>query len=206
MNRQRLLLLILLVLLALALTWSYTHLPRERTVSDLNKVPGQHSATPALRRPAVSPNPAGNLRSGALRLDLLDRQTPAFKGYYRNLFKPVFVDELKVIQHKSSARKPVLPPIAVPAMIVPAQPLVQPEPPKRELARFTFLGFMKKDNRKTIFLTRDKDIILVRKGDTFAGRYTAASITDQTLTILVTDTGEEIVIPLIENRFLGSAS
>lgn len=85
------------------------------------------------------------------------------------------------------------------------QPLVQPETPKRELARFTFLGFLKKDNRKTIFLAKDNEIILVRKGDTFAGRYEAASITDQALTIKVADTGEEIVIPLIENRLLGSA-
>jgi hypothetical protein len=89
---------------------------------------------------------------------------------------------------------------------MPVQPVVvvSTEPPKRELARFTFLGFLKKDNRRTIFLARDKDIILVKKGDTFAGRYQAASITEQALTIQVTDTGEEIVIPLIDNQSLGS--
>jgi len=204
MNRQRLLLLILLVLLAVALIWSYTHLPRQKTLSDQNKAPGQHSPPPAARRPTAASSPAVSARPGALRLDLLDRVPMPFKGYYRNLFKPVFVDEIKVMKRRAAALKPALPPIALPVRIVPVQPLVQPEPPKRELARFTFLGFLKKDNRRIIFLTKDKEIILVRKGDIFAGRYEAASITDQALTILVNDTGEEIVIPLIENRLLGS--
>ena len=57
---------------------------------------------------------------------------------------------------------------------------------------FVFLGFLKKDNRKTIFLTNDKEIVLVRKGDRFAKRYEATSITDQALTIRDTGSGEEI--------------
>lgn len=197
MNRQRLLLLILLVLLAGAMIWSFTHMPRQKALSGPAGAPGQRPPSPG--------RPAGPGASSTLRLDLLDRELQAFKGYRRNLFKPVFVDEIKLMQRKAAAIKPVSPPIKLPPLTVPSQPLAPPEPPKRELARFTFLGFLKKDNRKTIFLARDKEIILVRKGDTFAGRYQAASITDQALNILVTDSGEEIVIPLIENRLLGSA-
>ena len=33
------------------------------------------------------------------------------------------------------------------------------------MARYTFLGFLQKDNRKTVFLSRDKEIVLVKKGD-----------------------------------------
>ena len=73
------------------------------------------------------------------------------------------------------------------------------------LARFVFLGYLKKDNRKTIFLSKDNDIILVRKGDKFAGRYEAKSVTDQDLTIVATDSGEEIINPLIENQPLIAA-
>jgi hypothetical protein len=113
------------------------------------------------------------------------------------------------MKQKAAAFKPVPPPPV--AVVAPVMP-VTPPPPADEaetlqstLARFTFLGFLKKDNRKTIFLSKDKDIILVRKGESFAKRYEATSITDQALTIRVTDTGEEIVIPLVENRALSAA-
>jgi hypothetical protein len=140
-----------------------------------------------------------------LRLDLLNREQPVFKGYRRDIFRPIFVDELKLMKQQAAA-KPALPPppplkSGPPVVLPPAMP----EPPRRELARFTFLGFLKKDNQKTIFLTKDKDIVLVKKGDKLPGGYEAASITDQALTILVIDTGEEIVIPLLENRPLTAA-
>ena len=64
---------------------------------------------------------------------------------------------------------------------------------------------MKKDKRQTIFLSKDNEIILVRKGDKFAGRYEAKSVTEQALTIVATDSGEEIIIPLIENQPLIAA-
>jgi len=204
MNRQKLMLLIILALLAVALIWSYNHMPRQKTVSDLKNAPGQPLPLPVSGGPAASRTKPISGGSSSLALDLLNREPSAFKGYRRNLFKPIFVDEIKLMKLRSAAIRPALPPIAVPAKIMPVQPIVSTEPPKRELARFTFLGFLKKDNRRTIFLARDKDIILVKKGDTFAGRYQAASITEQALTIQVTDTGEEIVIPLIDNQSLGS--
>ena len=46
---------------------------------------------------------------------------------------------------------------------------------------------------------------LVKKGDKFAGRYEAKSVTDQALTIVATDSGEEIIIPLLENQPLVAA-
>ena len=102
-------------------------------------------------------------------------------------------------------KPPPLPPVAAPPPKVEPPPVAQPETLQSTLARFVFLGYLKKDNRKTIFLSKDKDIILVRKGDKFAGRYEAKSITDQALTIVATDTGEEIIIPLLENQPLVAA-
>ena len=199
MNRQRLILAILLGLLALAVVWSYFRLPRQQTVSVLKYTPGKQ-VTPARESGASAASPvAGRNEQGTLRIDLLDRQTPEFKGYRRNIFKPVFVDEIMVMKQKAVAMKPVPPPPPPPPPV--ALP-PQPAQPQRELARFTFLGFLKKDNRQTIFLAKDRDIFLVKKGDTFGGRFQASSITDQALTILVTGTGEEIVIPLIESHSL----
>lgn len=73
---------------------------------------------------------------------------------------------------------------------------------RQELGKFVFKGFLSKDNQKTIFLIKDGAILLVKKGDIFEKRYKAASITDQALTIQVIDSGEEIVIPLVENLSL----
>ena len=200
MNRRRLLLAILLILLALALVWGYLNYPRQQVATTLKYPPGSHVQAERKRQPAAR-GAAPARPDNVLRLDLLFRDQPAFKGYHRNIFRPVFADE-----HKLPQPRPV-PPVPPPAQVqkaAPVQPVSVPEPPRRELARFTFLGFLKKDNRKTIFLSRDKDIILVREGDMVAGRYKAVSLTDQSLSLLVNDTGEEIVIPLLENRALGA--
>lgn len=204
MNRQRLLLFVLVIIFAVAAVWSYTAVPRQKTISVLTNAPGQ-VAKPASKAPVASKRKAYDGR--ILNMALLEQEQSGFKGYRRNIFKPIFVDEQKLLRQKAAAFKPPqLPPVqaqkAVP--VVPAT-IVATEPEAATLARFTFLGFLRKDAERTIFLAKDKDIILVKKGDKVAGRYEASSITDQALTLLVTDTGDQIVIPLLENRPLGAA-
>jgi len=202
MNRQKLTLFVLLILLVLAIVSSYLRMPRQKTVDTLKFTPGQRAAEPRPKKPAGTAPDQGGGR--VLRLDLLDREETVFKGYRRNIFKPIFVDEVKQMKLKAAAIKPVVPPPVQPVKPVPVQP-VAVEAPKRELTKFTFLGFLQKDNRKTIFLARDKDIFLVKKGESFGGRFVATAITDQALTIKVNDTGEEIVIPLVEYSSLKAA-
>ena len=108
------------------------------------------------------------------------------------MLKPKFPQLLKLPTTPSKDAATAVP-------VTPAQPDVAP------LARFTFMGFLKKDARKTIFLANESDIILVKKGDKILGRYEATSISDQALTLVAADTGDEIVIPLIENQPLGSS-
>jgi hypothetical protein len=206
MNRQRLALFILLIVLVLAVAWSFMSVPRQKTVNTLKYAPGQQaSQARPVSSPASAPKPATPEDSRTLRLDLLDQVHAGFKGYRRNIFKPIFVDEVKVMKQMALAVKPVLiPPVAVQVQKPVETVTEQPETPQKVLAKFTFLGFVKKDNRKTIFISRGNEIILVKKGDVFAGNYEAASITDQALTIKVVDSGEQIVIPLLENRPLAA--
>lgn len=206
MNRKKLALFILLIILGLAIVWSFMSVPRQKTVSTLKYAPGSQVPASQPRTPAAAPKTAAPQDNRTLRLDLLD-QVAAFKGYRRNIFKPIFTDEFKVMKQKALAIKPVqIPPIAVPVQKPPtdAAPVIQADTPQKVLAKFTFLGFLKKDNRRTIFLSKGSDIILVKKGDKFGGNYEATSITDQALTILVAASGEQIVIPLIENRPLSA--
>lgn len=199
MNRQRLILFALVILFGVAAVWSYTAMPRPKTVSTLTFKPGQ----PALPPAAAAGKPSRESDDGTrLKLSLLEGVPAAFKGYRHNIFKPVFVDETKIVRQQASAAKP--PPAPPKAVVVPAeQVIIKAE--TAPLARFTFLGFLKKGSVKTIFLSSEKDILLVKKGDKIAGRYEAVDISDQALTLIVTDTGDEIVIPLIENRPLATA-
>lgn len=211
MNRQRLILFVLVILLGVALLWSYNAIPRQKTVSTsaTKDKPGTQAkqSKPDQSKPAVSA-PVTAARSTddgtKLKMSLLDTEPARFKGYRRNIFKPVFVDEQKIVRNQAVAFKPPPPPpppkiVATPVIPVVTQPEVAP------LARFTFLGFLKKGSIRTIFLAKDKDIILVKKGDKIAGRYEASEISDRALTLTVADTGDEIVIPLIENRSLAPA-
>ena len=200
MNRQRLILFILVLLFGVVSLWSYSVMPRPKTVGTLTFKPGQQ-AKPA----AVPDKTARNDDDGTrLKIALLDTEPTVFKGYRRNIFRPVFVDETEIARQQAVAVKPLPPPPPPKVTAAPVAPVViQPE--TAQLARFTFLGFLKKGPVRTIFLAKDKDILLVKKGDKVAGRYEATEISDQALTLTVTDTGDEIVIPLVENRPLATA-
>jgi Na+-transporting methylmalonyl-CoA/oxaloacetate decarboxylase gamma subunit len=219
MNKQKLALFIVLIILILAVIWSFISAPRQKTVSTAKSAPGQTEAAVRATKavvPVVTAETAAKPAAKSplssddrtLRLDLLELEQSGFKGYRRNIFKPIFTDEIKLMKQKSAAFKPVpVPPVAVVAQVpVPLPPPFEPDTHQTILSRFIFLGYLKKDNRKTIFLSKDKEIILVRKGETFAKRYEAKVITEQALTIRVTDTGEEIVIPLTENKPLAAAA
>ena len=191
MNRQRLILFLLVIAFGIAALWSYSAMPRPKTVSTLPYKPGQQA------KPAIAPTnkPVHYADDGTrLNINLLEKEPSGFKGYRRNIFRPIFVDELKVVKRQAVAIKPPPPKvIAAPVQPVITQPVTAP------LARFTFLGFLKKGSVKTIFLAKENDILLVKKGDKVAGRYEVTEISDQALTLAVTDTGGTIVIPLIEN-------
>ena len=196
MNRQRLILFILVILFAVAVFWSYSAMPRPKTVSPETSQPDRQAKAPV----AVADKSTRRADDGTrLKISLLDKEPSGFKGYRRNIFKPVFADELKIAKQKALAIKP--PPIIPPTPVMPV--IKQPE--SAPLARFTFLGFLKKGSARTIFLAKEKDIILVKKGDVIAGRYEATDISDQSLTLTVNDTGDKIVIPLIENRSLAAS-
>ncbi|MBW4055092.1 MAG: type II secretion system protein PulP [Proteobacteria bacterium] len=193
MNRQRLILFILVIVFGIAAFWSYNAMPRPKTIGTMAFKPGQQAKS---SRPAPDKSARDADDGTKLKIGLLDKEPTPFKGYLRNIFKPVFVDEVKIVKQQQRPIAIKLPPLPPP---VPTVPVVStPAPPP--LAHFTFLGFLKKGSVRTIFLAKDNDILLVKRGDIIAGRYEATTITDQTLTLKVMDTGGTIIIPLIENR------
>lgn len=187
MNRQKLLLLALVGLLAAAVVYAYFRTPQQRTVGKLKYSPG----APADARKDETPKPNGR----KLHLELLDNRLPRSTGSKRNIFW---------LAGAETRKKLPLPP---PPPFRPAPPPPLPPPPiktltppvRSEMAQFTFLGFLKKDGRKTIFLAKDNEIFLVRKGDKILNTYEVTKITDDMLTIN-SISGGQIVIPLVENK------
>jgi len=204
MNRQRLILFVLAIIFLIAAFWSYKAAPRPKTVDKLTYPPGQQAKqAPTAARTSAQKKYDDRI----LNLSLLEQLQADFKGYRRNIFKPIFVDEQKMLKQKAVAFKQPLPPPVQPQK--PSSVIAAPSGDQTEavaLARFIFLGFLKKDAKKTIFLAKDKDIFLVKKGEKVSGRYEASSITDQALTLIDTETGAEIVVPLIENKPLAAAA
>jgi hypothetical protein len=138
-----------------------------------------------------------------VHLELLENGKKYSKGFKKDIFQPIFQAEIKMPNNGlpiQTAKQSLPLPPPPKQMATVSQPI--PEPPQyvRDMGKFTFLGFLKKDNHKTIFLSSDKEIFLVHKGDKISGRYQVANITDEALTIMVLADGGEIVIPLIENK------
>lgn len=201
MNRQRIILAVLLGLFACSSVISYLRMPRQKSVDKLKYVTG-------MRVPVVKPVQKIIVDENRVHLELLERNRSMAVSTGRNLFRNMFGQEAK------KALRPLpLPPPPPPRRVVeepteviaPPPPVVaEPTPLQRDMARFTFLGFMKKDNRKTIFLSNDKDIFVVKKGDKIAGKYEVTSLTEEALTISSIQDGGEVIIPLMENKPLNA--
>jgi len=185
MNRQKRLLIILLGILLLAGGYAYLNMPRQERVS--------RRETP---RPTATAVRASGETSGelAVRLDLLEPKKGESPGYKRDIF------------NFPAPPPPPPPPPPKPEPEPEPEPVVEVVEPvvpvevQKELARFTFLGFLEKKGEKTIFLSFGDEIFLVKKDDVFGEEivFRVISLTPEELTIRQEDDPRSIIIPLVE--------
>lgn len=206
MNRQKLLLFLLLVVLAASVAYSFLRSPKQQEVAVLKNRPG--AVATVIRKGGADVKAAPD--DSRLRLEALDRALPGFSGFKRNIFSPLFRDE------SESALKlppPPPPPVKLPPPPPPMPAPVQappPPPPTREqleeaqLNKIVFLGFLQKDGEKTVFLSKNNEIILAKKGSKVGPIFQVTDLTDEAITIKSLNTGRQMVIPLLENRSLGA--
>ena len=199
MNRPKLILAVLLVLFVCSLVYSFIRMPRQKRVEKLKYQQGM-TAEPTRTKQAALDDTA------RVRLDLLDQ--PGSRAHLggRNIFRGGLAGEVK--KTKIPLPPPPPPPQKVEPPVTaapPSQPTaIEPTALQRDMATFTFLGFLKKEGRKTIFLSNGKEIFLVKKGDRIAGKYDVTSLTEDILTISSLQDGGEILIPLVENKPLSA--
>jgi hypothetical protein len=207
MNKQKKVLLILVVVLLTSLIYSYFRMPAQKSAAKLTYAPG--AAKLQIMDKAATGKSVNNpvQEKNQLLVALLDQQNTQFKGFKRNLFKPIFREEVKI---SPLPPPPPAPPqkSILPSKVVTVSPTTTPvtvsstETAKQDFGRLRFLGFLRKDTRKTIFLAEGAEIFLVRKGDKISGRYQVTGLTDDAITITVLADKSDLVFPLMENRAL----
>jgi hypothetical protein len=207
MNRKKLVLFLLLLVLAGSIVYSVLRSPKVLRVASLKYRPG---GLPAQGK-VSAPLPRGEADDARVHLELLDRELPRFSGFRCNIFSPIFREELKLPPFKPLPPPP-RPVMTLPPPPAPAPALVQaaPAPPTAdeiaasELAKFTFLGFLKKDGARTVFLSSNNEIFLAKKGSNIGTKFQVADLTADAITIKSIAGGRELVIPLVENRALST--
>jgi hypothetical protein len=190
MNRQKMALALFLALFAIALAYSFMGRPKQKSVAKLKYAPGMRADAYRIINK--------DRDDKKLRLELLDRDMQRFTGFRRNIFRPVYYNEIKLASMPLKPLKP-LPPAPPP----PPPPPVEKTPAQiamEEVGQFAFLGYLQKDNRRTVFLTKNNEIILVKKGDKIVGKYDVADISETMLRITLTPGGEQVDIPLQQHR------
>lgn len=168
-----------------ALIYGYLQMPQQERVAT-----GDDKATP---RPQTKKQQQGqkNAVIGSesyprLRNDLLERKSQPYPGVRRNLFSAAFAnsqseEEIEVLPEEPPEE--IAPPVVVAVAPPPPPPPSPQEIAQQELARYKFIGFFKKGEKKTIFLSTAGEILLVRKGD-YLGRdrkYYVVNISDTIL-------------------------
>jgi len=188
MNRQRKLLFALVGGLALALAYAWFGMPRQQQIDPSDPLPVKAAGT----RQKSSRSAADHL----LRVDLLEPVKQSYSSPKRDLFH--------FVAPPAPKPKPVVvvpKPVPVPVPVVDPEEIRQTEV-RQALARFTFLGFLLKDQRRTVFLSQGETLFLVQEGEHFGekDRFHAVSITPEKMMIRQADADGTIDIQLIEKE------
>jgi hypothetical protein len=199
MSRQRMMLYLLLVVLAVALVRAYLKLPKQQTVAELTYRPGSAKAAgPSVQAPGI-PNQVKT--DTCLRLDLLDAERSSVAEVKRNLFTASIHSQVPPLHSPETVNK-------IRQALWPEQQNVPPTPPpptpaeimQRTLSAYTFLGVTTINGNKTAFFSKGAEIVSVKAGSRLAGRYEAAGISDEVLTVRIPETGEQIAVPLFDKQ------
>ncbi|BCR05765.1 hypothetical protein DESUT3_28340 [Desulfuromonas versatilis] len=172
MKRQRLVLATLVGILVLALVYAFWATPRQQRVAATGAAEQPRSGTPGTPAP-------GSQAPDGLRLDLLDREILAFGEPRRDIFNAWDVPPPPPPPPPPQAIRPPAP--APPRPVVPSVPVAAP----RQLARFDYLGYLEKEGVKTVFLSQQNELFVVREGTRFGGKseFLVTGISSEALTI-----------------------
>ena len=190
MNRQKQILFILLVILALSGVYAYMTTPEQSQVAVSGSIVGSRNDVSSGTK-AASDNQKVNL-------ELLELGKEKYQGYKRDIFNYY---QPKPKPKPAAVVKVVPKPVVKPVPVIKSAPVVTLQV-RKQLARFTFLGFLIKDDVRTVFLSKREELFLVKKADFFGedDQFEVVEITEAQLTIKQQGANGLIEIPLVEKE------
>ena len=190
-----------------SLIYAYLQMPQQERVTTGDDKTVQRPQTKK-QLPGQKTAVRGSEGFPRLRSDLLERTSQPYPGVHRNLFSAAFVpvQDEKEVEVVSEEPPEVIAPPVVEIVPPPPPPPSPQEIARQELARYKFVGFFKKGENKTIFLSTAGEVLLVRKGDYLGGdrKYYVVNITDTTLELRKDGAGD-FSIKLSEEEALTAA-
>jgi hypothetical protein len=181
----------LLAILGLAFWYAYWASPRQERLT-----PVVGSAAKVGRAGEMQPAvPITDKRR--VRLEIMERGVDAFSEPRRDIFRLVQPRPI------AAAPKPVIP-VAQPApmTVLSPIPVANPDMLPGSSVRFNVLGFLKKENSKTVFLSLENEIFIVKEGDRFGKNkeFEAEEITDEKLVVRQGSGTFPITVPLLDKN------
>ncbi len=174
--------------------WDLATMPEPQHVP-LTFVTGQKSSREAGR---------GNAGAGLrIRMDLLEagrRQAEGAFGSTKNIFAPLASEKAR--EKGAVARRPPPPTIEAPPLPPgPTPEELAAQAALSELGQFRYLGYLSRQGRDEVFLSKGKDLHIVRAGDTIEPRVLVKAVTPKDVTLQETRSQVEKTILLTgENK------
>ncbi len=189
MTRQKLILAVLLLILALAFWYAYWASPRQERVAS---AVGSQAKVKRTHEVQTAPMLTDKRR---VRLEILERGIDAFSEPRRDIFRLVQPRPIVATPPpRVTVPQPTPPPVSPPVQVV--SPALVPQ----AAVRFTALGYLEKEKVKTVFLSLENEIFIVKEGDLFGKNkeFEAEEITDEKIVIRHGSGTFPITIPLID--------
>ncbi len=178
-SRKTSILVVLLFILASMVVYRVVTKEEPKKVRELTYKPGAGGQGPVVGGEKIPPLIKGGTKGGV--------EKKAYKGVIRNPFQALYPPPPPPPPPLAPKSAPVPPPLPAPSSVVTT---TGPSPAQTESGRFRFLGFLQKEGEGKIFLSRDKEVFIVKKGDSVT-IFQVADITDNSVTLLSRDSKEE---------------
>jgi len=218
MNRQKLLLGILLPVLAAALLYAYLAGPNQQKAGS-KKMTGPDGRTATEEMQTLK-----ELGLQKLRIDLLEREGEPFEKPKKDIFtlqgmkaqtqeppaEQVAEEPApeELFEEVSETPQDERPPAGFeePPLPMPSDSRAEFEALKKDLAEFSYLGYVSKAGVRTLFLRRQGKIFVVRVGERFGDDFQLTAVNEGWLSLTKGDSPDLILVPTQKDAPLAPVS
>lgn len=170
-------------LLVLGAIWAGVALWVVMNEPEPQHVPLTHVTGRAARADTGRTHAGAGLKVHLDRLAAARRQAEEALVAPKNIFAPLRSDEPKVAVAKPLPKAPEPPPAAPAAPPPPSAEELAAQAARQELAQFRYLGYLNRPDKEEAFLSKGKDLHIVKSGDTIDQRVLVKAITSTGVTL-----------------------